>query len=157
MATTLEVAQDEIYAQFRSVWVADTPALIGGSPLEPASIQYEDTTNWTGRPRGDDDDGRPWCRINIRHATGEQRTLADAVGGSLHAQLGTVIVQIFADYKSNKGSTLATQLAMVAKKAFTGKRTPNVWFRRARYQEVGRESRWYQINVSADFEWDERR
>lgn len=157
MATTLEVAQDEMYAQFRSVWEADTPALLGGSPLEPASIQYEDTTNWTGRPVGDDDDGRAWCRISIRHATGTQATLADAVGGSLHTQEGTVIVQVFADYKSNDGSTLATRLAMVAKKAFTGKRTPNVWFKRVRYQEVGREGRWYQINVSADFEWDERR
>jgi hypothetical protein len=156
MATTLEIAQDEIYAQFRTVWVADTPALLGGSPLLPASIQYEDTTNWTGRPVGDDD-GLAWCRINIRHATGDQSTLADDVGGSLHTQEGTVIVQVFADYKSNKGSTLAVQLAMVAKKAFTGKRTPNVWFKRVRYQEVGREGRWYQINVSADFEWDERR
>lgn len=157
MATTLEVAQDEIYAQFRDVWVADTPALLGGSPLEAASIQYEDTTNWTGRPQGDDDDGRAWSRITIKHATGNQATLADGNGGSLHRQEGVVIVQVFADYKSNKGSTLATKLAMVAKKAFTGKRTPNVWFKRARYEEVGREGRWYQINVSADFEWDERR
>lgn len=157
MATTLEVAQNEIYKQFTDVWVADTPALLGGSPLKAASIQYEDTNNWTGRPVGDDDDGRSWCRINIRHATGEQATLADPNGGSLHRQEGTVIVQVFANYKSNKGSTLAVQLAMVAKKAFTGKRTPNVWFKRARYQEVGREGVWYQINVSADFEWDERR
>ncbi len=156
MATTLEVAQDQIYAQFRSVWIADTPALVGGSPAVAASIQYEDTTNWTGRPVDDNDD-RPWCRINIRHASGEQATLADGVGGSLFNQQGTVTVQVFANYKSNKGSTLAVRLAMVAKKAFEGKRTPDVWFRRARYQEVGREGRWYQINVSADFEWDERR
>ncbi len=157
MATTLEVAQDEIYTQFTSVWDADTPALLGGSPLEPASIQYEDTTNWTGRPVADDDDGRAWCRINIRHSRGEQATLADGNGGSLFRQEGVVIVQVFADFKSNAGSTLAVRLAMVAKKAFEGKRTPNVWFRRARYQEVGREGRWYQINVTADFEWDERR
>jgi len=157
MATTLEVAQDQIYERFRSVWVADTPALLGGSPLAPASIQYEDSTNWTGRPVGDDDNGRAWARINIRHATGNQATLADGNGGSLFTQEGTVIVQVFADYKSNKGSTLAVQLAMVAKKAFEGKRTSDVWFKRARYQEVGREGRWYQINVSADFEWDERR
>jgi hypothetical protein len=136
MATTLEVAQDQIYTQFRDVWVADTPALIGGSPLVPASIQYEDTTNWTGRPVGDDDDGSPWCRINIRHATGEQATLADGNGGSLFKQEGTVIVQVFADYRSNKGSTLAVKLAMVAKKAFESKRTPDVWFRRARYQST---------------------
>lgn len=157
MATTLEVAQDQIYAQFRGVWIADTPALIGGSPPAVAPIQYEDTTNWTGRPVKGDDDGRPWCRISILHASGYQATLADGVGGSLHRQEGTVTVQVFADYKTSKGSTLAVKLAMVAKKAFEGKRTPDVWFKRARYQEVGREGRWYQINVSADFEWDERR
>ena len=153
MATTLELATNQILARFTEQWDADTPAILGGSPLVPAQILYE-LTNFEGRPE-DEKRTDPWCRVTIKHVSGGQATLRGS--GALFQHNGIVIVQVFASARDNTGSTVATRLAMVASKAFEGRRTPNVWFKSVRYEEIGREGTWYQINVSADFEWNERR
>lgn len=157
MATTLEIAKDEILKRFTEQWNLASPAIIGGSPLRPGRVEYVDYTNWTGRPKPPDDnkENRAWARITVTHATGFQATLRGE--GELFTNEGTVIVQIFSNYEDSAGSTIAERLAGVAKRAFMGRRTPNVWFSNPRYQEIGREGIWYQINVSADFQWDERR
>jgi hypothetical protein len=153
MATTLELATDEILARFTEQWNADTPAIVGGSPLMPAEIVYE-LTNFEGRPQNEAKSA-PWCRITLKHVGGRQATLRG--DGALFEHTGIVIVQVFAAARDNTGATVATKLAMVASKAFEGRRTPNVWFKNVRYEEIGREGAWYQINVSAEFNWNERR
>ncbi len=156
MATTLDLATDEILKQFTETWNAGSAPLLGGSPLTPAAIEYVDFTNWTGRPLPPNNkNDRAWCRIMIAHVSGAQRTLRTE--GELFENLGTVTVQIFTPSKDNAAPSLAQKLATVAKRAFMGKRTPNVWFSNPRYQEVGREGVWYQLNVTTDFQWDERR
>ncbi len=153
MATTLELAVDEILKRFTEQWNADTPAIMGGSPALPAQVVYE-LTNFEGRP-DDETKKTSWCRVTIKHVTGRQATLRGS--GALFEHQGVVIVQVFAPARDNTGPTIATRLAMVASKAFEGRRTPNVWFKNVRYEEIGREGAWYQINVSADFIWNERR
>ena len=86
---------------------------------------------------------------------GKQVTLADDTGKSLFRNYGIVAVQVFAQMRDNTGPMVSRRLAQVVKNAFQGKATPNVWFREAAYNEIGREGAWYQINVTANFEWDE--
>lgn len=154
MATTLSVAVDEIYGAITTAWNSGTPAIIGGSPATPALLLYEDT-ELKGRP--DDDRQTAWARVSVRHATGEQHTLADASSKRLFCNYGVVTVQCFAPMRDNTGALVARRLAEVAKAAFEGVTTENVWFSNVRFQEQGREGTWYQINVSADFQWDEMR
>jgi len=156
MATTLEIATDEIMKRFTEQWNAESPAIIGGSPQLPGEIEYVDFTNWTGRPKPlGNKTNRPWCRIQATHASGFQATLRGE--GELFTNEGVVTVQVFAAYEDNTGPGVAQKLAGVAKRAFMGKRSPNVWFSNPRYIEIGREGIWYQINVTSDFQWDERR
>lgn len=154
MATTLEIAVDEIYGQLKTVWDAGTPAIIGGSPAVPALLLYDDT-EWKGRP--DDPRQAAWGRVTIRHVEAEQHTLADSSSKKLFCNYGVVTVQIFAPMRDNSGALVARRLAEVVKAAFEGVSTENVWFRSARYNEVGREGAWYQFNVVSDFQWDEMR
>lgn len=154
MATTFQVAVDEIYGTLKTQWDADTPAIVGGSPATPAELLYEDT-EWKGRP--DDPTTLPWARVMVRHSVGEQATLANQSSRRLFRNYGVVMVQCFASMRDNRGALVARQLAEVAKEAFEGKRTSNVWFQSVRFNEVGREGLFYQINVVANFEWDQER
>ena len=62
MATTLQVAVDEIYGRLKTVWDAQTPAIVG--TVLPALLLYEDT-EWNGRP--DDPTADPWAQIGRAH------------------------------------------------------------------------------------------
>jgi len=154
MATTLQVAVDEIYGKLKTVWDAQTPAIVGGSPATPALLLYEDT-EWKGRP--DEPTADPWARVSIRHASGQQVTLADSTSKRLFRNYGAVTVQCFAPMRDNRGAPVARQLAEVVKAAFEGASTTNVWFQSVRFNEVGREGLFFQLNVVANFEWDEAR
>lgn len=151
MATTLQIAIREIYGRLKEQWDADTPAIIGGSPAAPALLLY-DEAEWTGRPDADRD--LAWGRAKIIHSDGEQATLA-GTAGTLFRNYGVITVQCFAPMRDNTGALVARRLAEVVKTAFQGRNTTNVWFRQVRYNEVGREGTWYQMNVVANFEWDE--
>lgn len=154
MATTLQVAVDEIYGRLKTVWDAQTPAILGASPAAPVTLLYEDT-EWKGRP--DDATADPWARASIRHASGQQATLADSTSRRLFRNYGAVTVQCFAPMRDNRGAPVARQLAEVVKAAFEGARTSNVWFQSVRFNEIGREGLFFQLNVVANFEWDEAR
>lgn len=150
MATTLEIACDEIYGQLKSTVDAKAAAAIGYVP----DILYEDT-EWKGRPDGAL--STAWLRVTIRHVEGEQHTLADASSKKLFCNYGVVTVQLFTPMRDNSGALVARRLAEVVKAAFEGVTTENVWFRSTRFNEVGREGTWYQFNVVSDFQWDEMR
>lgn len=152
MATTLQVAVDEIYGRLKTVWDAQTPAIVG--TVLPALLLYEDT-EWNGRP--DDPTADPWARVSIRHASGQQATLADSTSKRLFRNYGAVTVQCFAPMRDNRGAPVARQLAEVVKAAFEGARTTNVWFQSVWFNEIGREGLFFQLNVVANFEWDEAR
>lgn len=97
---------------------------------------------------------KPWCRVTIRHNRGEQETLVNSLGNRLFKRDGLVTVQIFTP--RGQGLTRSYELAKVAADAFEGKATPKgVWFRSVRLREVGPDANWYQVNIIADFEYNE--
>ena len=137
-------ARDEILGTFRTAWLADPIS-------QDAPIFYWD------RPDAEPPSSGSWCRITVRHARGEQATLSGETGQREFEHGGLVTVQIFAE--SGEGGTESDQLAAIAKNSFEGVTTSpgRVLFRNVRFNEVGQDGQWFQINVLADFEYDEVR
>lgn len=101
----------------------------------------------------------PWMRFNIQHVDGEQDSFGLDGEGSFEAR-GFVTIQLFVPQDAN-GLISARQLAKVLARAFRGKTGVDEYcgiiFRNVRINEVGPEDRWFQINVLANFEYDEER
>lgn len=155
MATTLELAEDEILSQLKDVWEAGASAVVGGSPAVNPVLYYE-LQEYETRPTHDEDERTdPWARISIRHSMATQRTLAQD-GLKLFRHQGYLTVQVFSRYRNGAGVTVCQRLANLVRSAYEGRRTPNVWFRNVRYNEMSVEGPWYQINVVCEFEWNSR-
>lgn len=148
MPATFETARDEILAAFKTRWDLDSGAHNGGTV--PA-VRYEGT-ELAGLPPHD----APWAKVTIRHTLGSQASLASDVGLRRFEKLGIATVQVFAPLEKASGLVQAERLAMVAKKAFEGRSTAGgVWFRNTRIVEVGVDGPWFQMNVIAEFSYDE--
>lgn len=138
MSLTFEQARDEIYTLGHTAWSAanDYPLLFEDLPGDPPKT------------------ATPWARLSLRHESGRQETLSNPLGNKLFERRGVLIVQVFA--VRGKGLQSADRLAKVFMDAYEGKSTPGgVWFRNARYREVGPDGNWYQVNVTADFVYTE--
>jgi len=94
-------------------------------------------------------------RAFIKFTDGDQMTLG-SVGSRRFMRAGVVIVQVMTPF--GDGFTLADTLGTVARNAFEGVSTPNgVWFRRTAVKSVGKTGGFQQTNVTANFEFTERR
>jgi uncharacterized protein DUF4128 len=96
-----------------------------------------------------------WARVTIEHTAGAQRTISQP--DQLYTQLGTVIVQVFVE--SGRGLAIAANSdpIQLIQKAFRGVQLAGgVFFMRVSPKEVGRDGPWFQTNVSAVFQYDER-
>lgn len=136
-------ARDDILTRFRTEWLAD--GISAGVPLvfEDFDVDLSAST-------------APWARVTVRHATGRQASLSNEAGKRTFRREGTVFVQIFTPF--GDGLSLSDSLANIAARAFEGKETPfHVWFRNVRLNEIGRDGHWYNVNVLADYEYDELR
>ena len=149
MVATFTQARDDILTQFRTTWNADTPAVNGGKIPQ---VFYEGVAEEDALPQDD-----AWARIVIRHTLANQSSLSDDSGQRRFEKIGIVTVQVFTPLKDGKGTELGEGLAQVAKKAYEGKHTltSNVWFRNVRINEIGVDGPWFQMNVLADFIYDE--
>lgn len=139
MSVTFAQARDQILALGTTAWQAhnDYPLLFDDS----ASEEIPKTST-------------PWARMTIRHESGEQDTLSNPLGNKLFSRRGVLIVQLFTP--RGKGLQSADTLAKVFMDAYEGKSTSGgVWFRNARYREIGPDGNWYQTNVTLDFEYTE--
>jgi len=137
MSLTFSDAVDQIMDLFKTAW--DTTGF-------PA--YYEDVR----QQRDSSED--PWSTTTLRHASGQQMTLGTATGTSRFAREGLLIVQIFTP--AGKGLQEAYNLAKVVVDAYEGSTTPGgVWFRNVRLNEIGRDGRFFQMNVLVEFLYDE--
>lgn len=136
MSLTLAAARDEIHTLFETVW---TPT---GIPLH-----YWDVSSDTPG-----DSNAAWAAIRAQWTLGRQRGLA--VGVRRYEREGIVTVQIFTPFGA--GMQQSDDLSKIAYDAFEGVDTPNgVWFRSVRVNSIGQMGEWYQVNVIADFFYDE--
>lgn len=137
MSLTYAQARDEITKAFADAWG------VTGLPVA-----------YTDRPFTEPANGGAWARFAVQHNSGQQESIGGPLGGSRYVRGGLALVQIFAE--TGKGLSQADELAKVAADAFEGKSTPGgVWFRRVRMREVGPDRAWYQVNVTAEFVYDE--
>lgn len=145
--TTLSFTQarDEILELFKAAW--DTTGL---------GVVYDDApTDTPTRAELANENVTGWARATVRHALGQQSSLANGTDGKRrYIREGNFIVQIFTP--AGTGLRTADQYAKVVADALEGQETPGgVWFRNVSYREVGRDGPWYQTNVSATFQYDE--
>lgn len=136
---TLTAARDLILDHFTTAWNAQTPPV----PL----LLYDDRHR--DLPAND-----PYARITVRHNVMDQRTMGNT-GNRRFRRFGVITVQIFA--LSNQGLATADVFGKVALDAFEGSSTApdEIHFRNVRVNEVGEDGPWFQVNVIADFDYDE--
>ena len=135
MTATFQQARDQICAVFKAAW-------------DPRPVVWDDVPSEkpTGVP--------VWARFTIKHALGQQASLANASGVSRYRRQGLIIAQIFTP--CGEGLSQAYTSAKVVTDAFEGTTTAGgVWFRNVGPREVGPDGDWYQTNVLIEFEYDE--
>lgn len=145
--TTYAQARDGIQALFWSFWSSQAPAENGGQVPE---VRWQ----WLDSPSAPSDLLKPWARVTIRHADGNQSTFGPS-GQRRFTKRGEVFVQVFAPINKT-GATLLENLATIAQNAFEGKTTDNgVWFRRVVAREADPFQGWNQVTVVASFTYDD--
>lgn len=148
MALTYNQAYDEICAQLNTYWQANSAAVNDGTvpdiewPNIPTSIKL-------------DEGNEPWQRFDLKFAEGNQKSMGSE-GNRIFERSGTLTCQVFVPI-NKRGLESAHDLAKVAADAFEGKVTSGgVRFLGVALQTVGKsKDAWYQVNVSARFEYDE--
>lgn len=136
----LAMAEESILSAFHTAWANRTPV------------------EW---PNLADQDGKPplntgnvsWARFTILHGGSDQHSFGGE-GERTFTREGRLMVQIFVP-AGKRGLEEATTLAMVAANAYEGKTLGGVRFYRVGSKTVGQDGPWFQVNVSADFEFDE--
>jgi hypothetical protein len=146
MAATLELVTDQMLSKFKTHWDANAPAAVGGA-YNPKMLTEADQNEHPNDQEG-------WCRVSIRHSSVGAGTLG-GIGQRRITRYGFIYVQIFAPALDGQGFTIVQRLAQVARDAYEGERTEDVWFGACRLNEQGRDGPWMQINLAADFQWEE--
>lgn len=144
---SFEEARDHILDVFKAAWDAGAASVNAG---HTPTVEYQNVAP-AQAPLGVGNEA--WARIMVRHLDGEQRTIG-ATDGRVFSRHGLVTVQVFVP-AGKQGLVLADRLGKVAADAFEGKETAvgAVWFRNVAYREVGVDGAWFQVNVTAEFEY----
>lgn len=144
MSLTPIEARDEMLALFKTIWDE------GSDEVDTSELSI----HWPDLPFDVPDENEAWLRVTLRTATGEQATLSGSEGLKRFNRQGVIIVQVFTPV--GDGMKLSYKLVKIVMGAFEGKATPNgVWFRNVRFNEVGIDGGWNQVNVLTDFNYDE--
>ncbi len=137
MSLTHEAAVDELTTVITDAWTPTTHLII--LPDEDKDKPATQT---------------PWAQVVIRHAGGGQRTLSGNSNSRMFNRIGIAIIMVFTPI--GNGLQESYQLAKVLTDAFEGKSTPGgMWFREVRIDEIGRSGTYQQLNVIAEFTYDE--
>lgn len=136
---TYEEGRDAILGIFKTAW--DTTGY--------------SVVSWDGSvgevPTGND----PWARALVRHVTGGAATIGQVGGRRRFRRSGLVTIQLFD--RVGDGMTRLDQLAKLVSNAYEKPAAPGhgVWYRNVRVNEVGQSGDWLQLNVIAEFTYDE--
>lgn len=153
-AADTATARNEILARLK--------AALDASPFTGIAVVYDDAV--ADHPKGEVavtpptpapvPSGKPWLRVGVRHADGNQVSLGSINGKRRQEQSGVVFVQMFTP--GGDGQKIADPLGDVILDAYrTGGATPSgVQFRSARRAEVGKDGAWFLTNCLVDFQYD---
>ena len=99
-------------------------------------------------------DNVPWARVILRHTGGGQTSLSGEAGARRFSRSGIILIQLFTPI--GRGQFETYPLAQKVANAFEDSRL-DVWFRNIRIMERGTSGSSEQIDVLADFSYDEVR
>lgn len=143
-----EAARDAVNGAFYSHWVQAAAAAAGMDSFP--KVEFTGLEEDESLQRGNE----PWARVTIKWAPGQGQTLAP-VGSRRFDRRGNVTVQIFTPV-GKRGLLQSDRLAKVAQDAFEANApAAGPWFRNVRLQDIGPDGAWYQVNVVAEFTFDE--
>lgn len=125
------------------------------------AIQGYVDANWSSTPSGTiaydnlpftPPSAAPWLRLNLRHAAGYQAGFGG--GTRRYRRNGVALLQIFVP--EGEGPSEAMQLGDDAMGLFKGRvLSGGLRFGPVSLREIGVEDGWFQVNVAADFTFDE--
>lgn len=135
---TIAMATDTICETFNTAWAdrspIDWPNMIRTGPhLRTGTV--------------------PWVDFQFTLDGSDQHTLGPT-GARVFTRTGSVVAMIFVP-AGKRGLVDANTLVMAAVSAFEGKSVSGVTFNRVGPKTIGPADGWYQVNVWADFEFDE--
>lgn len=149
MSLTTQQAVDEMLTLFQTAW--DTTGHQVIYPDVPLSEYQQKLIDGA-----DGVDIEPWARITVRHGRRRQRTFGHSANSRLYDSMGVVFIEVYTPMGT--GLTQAYTLAELVRNAFEGISTPNgVWFRDVQIRESGSEGLWSSLQVTAEFEYQERK
>lgn len=142
-------ARDKMAAVLREAWAAQAWAWRGfnGAP----------TIMWQGmtvlKPPKVDAPSLSWA---ANHNESPQVGLSDDIGNRLYENAGMLVMQAKGPLSGGYGFEVAERMAIIARNAYRGKSPPDcIWFRNARFEEVGPDAGWYLFNIFVEFEYNE--
>lgn len=136
MSLTYKQANDDMLKMILNAWS------VTGNKIYFESVQDDRET-----------DTLPFCKVWIRHANSNQRTLGGQ-GARLFERKGFVRIEVYS--RITNGLQESYQLAKVASDAYEGRSSDNgVWFRRVRISEMGKDGIFNRVDVIVDFEYHE--
>lgn len=143
--------RDELCAMFDSGWSAADWSNIQNS-VAPRVI-------YDGRDSLDQVDlTLPYAKMYIEPLISAQSSLANTGGVCKYENKGLITVQSFGVLARGDGLEMAQYMAIIAKRIYQGKVSPNgVWFRNCRANRIGTTGGWFQFNTIIEFEFDEMR
>jgi hypothetical protein len=137
---TLVVARETIYQRFVTAWGATSAFVFDNEDFAPPT-------------------DAPWVRMVVRHDGSSLECIGGngAGGFNTYQRTGRAIVQVFG--RLDKGTLEADSLAQAARAIFEGTTLSNniIRFNNVVVREIGPDGSWYQINVEAFFQYDERK
>lgn len=150
MTATVEQARDEIQARFLADWQALSTTIPGISAVP--EVRWQGLDDNAGPPTTD----APWARVTLTHGAGLRHTFG-RIGERRMERVGVLTVQVFYPIKKS-GMSRLLKLATIVRNAFENRTTPSgVWFRNVAIREQTPYQGWNQVNVTADFVYDELR
>lgn len=151
MTSTLQV-RDAIMGAFRAAWLASPTT--SSIPLRWAGVIGDEKPGEQtgGAPPEGLAKALPWARASMVHLDGTQETFA-AVGQRRYLMSGIFTVQLFTPL--GDGHALSDLIVAVVKSALRA-RYASFWFNNVRQSEVGVDGPWFNVNVDADFFYQER-
>jgi len=132
---TYSEAYDAMLALFKSAW-------------DPTGHRVF----WDNKEKGRETDTSTYAVVQVNYGGANQASLG-GTGNRTFKRNGVVLIMIYA--QAGEGLSEGHAAAKVAADAFEGQASGGIWFRNVRINEIGREGSFYQINVLAEFEYDE--
>lgn len=129
-------ARDEMYGVFLKVWDKTYPVVWGTLPGTPPASET------------------PWARVTIKHSGGGQSSLAGETGTRRFKRIGIIRISVFVPAGGDQ--VIGYELAQKVANAYEDAKL-DVWFRNIRIKEQGVSGAFEQIDVLADFLYDEVR